>query len=150
MVIILSSLLLLHNFRHASLIGSSTILNKIQKFPNFLWLYPFYLSIYFCFIVGTLWRNLQTWKSCCICEWDFVLLFCFVFPGEAYIFTLSWHHCHWRRGRSVRLWELACEVLNPYTHSPVSGTSSCLRVTIGHSSLDFTHNKVLKGNPEII
>lgn len=153
MVIILSSLLIPHNFRHNILIGSNTILNKIQsrwfsKFSVALSFLSINLFLLYCWNALEEFANLKVllhlWMRFCI------ILFCFVFPGEAYTFTLSWHHCHWRRGGSVRLWELAFEVLNPCTHSPVSGTSNCLMVTIGHSSLDFTHNKVLKGNPEII
>lgn len=152
MVIILSFLLILHNFSTLFWLAAIQFCTKHNGcgFPNSLWV--FCLSIYFCCMMehsGGIYK-LES-LAALVNEILFVIiLFCFV---------LFWRDIHFhtvltplsleerRKCETMRTSIWSAESIHPF---PNLRHQHCLRVTVGHSSLDFTHNKVLKGNPKII
>lgn len=123
MVLILSSLSILHSLIYTISIGSNIILYKTLS----LLVFQILCGFAFCMYQFNFALLLEPFVSA------FKLLSCFaLFFLERHTLlhfhnkTLyTWYHCHWTRGTIVRPWEFMFEVLNPQTHS---------QILVGHSS----------------
>lgn len=151
MVIILSSLLVLHNFRYTTSVGSNMILFKTQSLVVFqiLWFFLLYLSIYFLLYYWSSgeFSNIKALQHLrmkislgCFC----LVLLCFSWRGiHFHTFTLKQFADVAVTGQEVldmRVNILSVESIEPFS----SLKNQCLQVTRGHSPLDSTHFEYLK------